>query len=95
MDQKHYNELALLSQEIYDHATEKITGYCAGKYCGIGNDTMEQQLEDYLFLTEETCAFLLGNALALLSPESRKAELATFTENVRRIISLAEKKAGV
>ena len=95
MDQKHYNELVLLSQEIYDHATEKMTNYCAGKYCGVGNDTMEQQLEDYLFLTEETCAYLLGNALALLSQESRKAELASFTENVRRIIAFAEKKAGV
>ena len=54
MNKEHYNELVLLSQEIYDQAAEKLTDYCAAKYCGIGNDTMEQQLEDYLFVAEET-----------------------------------------
>ncbi len=44
MNQTHYNELVLLSQEICDHATDKLTNFCAGKYCGVGNDTTEQQL---------------------------------------------------
>ena len=66
MDKQHYNELVMLSQEIYDQATDRLTNYCANKYCGVGNDTTENQLEDYLFVAEETSAYFLGNALALL-----------------------------
>ena len=92
MDKKHYNELSLLSQEIYDQASDKLTNYCATKYCGIGNDTMEQQMEDYLFVAEETSAYLLGNALALLDPESQEEEIRTFVENVRRVAASAVRK---
>ena len=60
MDGKYYNELVELSQEIYDEATNRLTDYCAAKYCGIGNDTMEQQLNDYLFVAEETSAYFHG-----------------------------------
>ena len=83
----HHNELIELSQAIYDDATDKLTNYCAQKYCGVGNDTMEQQLQDYLFVAEETSAFFLGNALALLTPESQEAEIKTFTDNLRRVIA--------
>lgn len=94
MDKQHYNELILLSQEIYDQATEKLTNYCAAKYCGIGNDTTEQQLEDYLFVAEETGAYLLGNALALLAPESREKEIRTFETYLRKVMAYAEQKMG-
>lgn len=94
MDAKHYNELIQLSQEIYDQATDKLTNYCATKYCGIANDTMEDQLQDYLFVAEETSAFLLGNVLALLTPESQGKEIETFIANLRRVISLQTNKAG-
>ena len=94
MDKKHYNELVLLSQEICDQAADRLTNYCAGKYCGVGNDTAEQQLEDYLFVAEETSAYFLGNALALLDPGSREAEIRSFIENLQRIVSFAEKKMG-
>lgn len=94
MDKKHYNELILLSQEIYDQATDRLTNYCANKYCGVGNDTTEQQLEDYLFVAEETSAFLLGNALALPEPGSQEAEIESFMQNLRRVISFAGKKMG-
>lgn len=94
MDQKHYNELVLISQEIYDQATDKLTNYCASKYCGVGNDTTEQQLEDYLFVAEETSAYLLGNALALLEPEAQETEIKSFVEDLRRVISYAQKKLG-
>lgn len=30
----HHNELVVLSQAIYDDATDKLTNYCAQKYCG-------------------------------------------------------------
>ena len=94
MDGKHYNELTALSQEIYDQATEKLTNYLSAKYCAVGNDTMEQQMEDYLFITEETSAFLLGNALALLEPESREEAIKTFEENLRRVIKHQVNNAG-
>ncbi len=93
MDGKHYNELIEISQEIYDHASDKLTNYCAQKYCGVGNDTMEQQLEDYLFIAEETSAYLLGNALALLDDDTQEAEIRNFTENLRRVIRYAQQKA--
>ena len=86
MDVNHYNELIELSQEIYDQATEKLTNYLSAKYCAVGNDTMEQQMEDYLLITEETSAYFLGNALALLDPESQEEEIKTFTDTLRRVI---------
>ena len=94
MDKQHYNELVLLSQEIYDQATDKLTNYCANKYCGISNDTTENQLEDYLFVAEETSAYLLGNALAILAPDSQEAEIKTFTYNLHRIIEFTQKRLG-
>ena len=94
MDINHYNELITLSQEIYDQATEKLTNYLSSKYCAVGNDTTEQQMEDYLFITEETSAFFLGNALALLEPKSQEKEIETFVTNVRRVITHQMNKAG-
>ena len=94
MDKKHYNELVMLSQEIYDQASDKLTNYCANKYCGVGNDTTEQQLEDYLFVAEETSAYLLGNALAILDPSSQEAEIKSFVDDLRRVMAYAAKKLG-
>ena len=94
MDIKHYNELVELSQEIYDQATDRLTNYCANKYCGVGNDTTEQQMEDYLYVALETSAYFLGNALALLTPDSQEAEIKSFEEKLRMVISHAAKKMG-
>ena len=94
MDKKHYNELVMLSQEIYDQASDRLTNYCASKYCGVANDTTEQQLEDYLFVAEETSAYFLANALALLEPSAQEDEIQTFVENLRRIIDYAQKNAS-
>lgn len=94
MDKQHYNELVLLSQEIYDQATDRLTNYCANKYCGISNDTTEKQLEDYLFVAEETSAYLLGNALALLEPDAQEAEIKSFVDDLRRVMAYAVKKLG-
>ena len=82
----HHNELIELAQSIYDDATAKLTSFCTAKYCAISNDTMEQQLQDYLFVAEETSVFFLGNALALLTPESQEREIKKFTDNLRRVI---------
>ena len=51
-------------------------------------------MEDYLFITEETSAYFLGNALALLDTDTQEAEISTFTENLRRAIKYAQQKAG-
>ena len=92
MDQKHYNELITLSQEIYDQATDRLTNFCANKYCGVSNDTTEQQMKDYLFVAEGTSAYLLGNALALLDSSSQEAEIQSFVNDLRRVIASARKK---
>ena len=93
MDVEHYNELIQLSQEIYDQANDKLTNFLSAKYCAVGNSTADQQLEDYLFITEETSAFFLGNALALLDEDIQEEEIKTFTDNLRRIIKYAQDKA--
>lgn len=93
MDINHYNELIELSQKIYDQATEKLTNYLSAKYCAVGNDNAEQQLEDYLFITKETSAFFLGNSLALLETDAQEDEIRKFTENLRRVIRYARQQA--
>ena len=94
MDVKHFNELIELSQEICDHANDKIANYCAAKYCAVGNDTTEQQLQDYLFVAEETSAFILGNALAMLQPASQEKEIEIFLANLRKVIAYQTNNAG-
>ena len=94
MDKQHYNELIELSQGIYEQATDRLTNYCANKYCGVANDTTEQQMEDYLFVAEETSAYLLGNALALLEPDAQEQEIQSYVQDLRRVISYAQKKMG-
>ena len=51
-------------------------------------------MEDYLFVTSETSAYLLGNAMALLDADSQEAEIKSFTDNLRRVIRHAQQKAG-
>jgi len=94
MDGKHYNELIDLSQKIVDDANDRITNHLSAKYCGIGSESARDQLEDYLFVVNEVSAYLLGNAFALLMPESQEDAIQTFNDNVRRIIAIQMKKAG-
>ena len=94
MDVKHFSELIEVSQKICDHANDQIANYCAQKYCAVENDTTEQQLRDYLFVAEQTSAFILGNALALLNPDTQEKEIRTFTENLRKVIRFAQQNAG-
>ena len=94
MDVNHFNELIEVTQKICDNANDQIANYCAQKYCAVENDSTEQQLRDYLFIAEEATAYILGNALALLNPDSQKKEIQTFNENLRRVITFAQQKAG-
>ena len=96
MNANHYDELSNLSQKIYDQATDSITNYITAKYCAVGNDTTREQLEDYMFIVQETSAFLLGNALALLASSKSpvtQAPAPTFTlqyENLSTIVSIQD-----
>ena len=94
MNKEHYNELIDLSQKIYEYAADTLTNYCSAKYCGVGNDTTEQQMEDHLIVAEEVSAYLLGNMLAMLTKESQEDEIKLFEQNLRRVIAHQTKKAG-
>lgn len=94
MDVKHFNELIEISRKICDQTNDQIANYCAQKYCAVENDSTEQQLRDYLFVAEESSAFIHGNALALLDADTQEAEIRTFTENLRRVIKFAQQNAG-
>ena len=95
MTKKHYNELIELSQDIYDSCTSKLSDYCTKTYTPAMGNTMDNQLEDYLFVAEETSAYFLGNALAVLDPDEQEAEIKTFNENLRRVVAYAQKKLNV
>ena len=92
MEKKRYNELILLSQRIYDAGNDLLKEYFEKKYSGAGAETMSDQLEDWLFVAEETGSYMLGNVLAMLEPESQEVEIRTFEENLRKVASYAGKK---
>ena len=92
MDKKRHNELILLSQRIHEYGNQQLKEYLEKAYADAGEESMGNQLEDWLFVAEETSAYSLGNAIAMLEPESQEVEIRTFEENLRRIISYAGKK---
>ena len=94
MNKEHYNELLSLSREIYEDTTRKLTDYLEKTYGSAPENTMAQQMEDYLFVAEEATGYVLGNALALVDPESLELEIKTFESTLRRIVAAAQKKAG-
>ena len=92
MDAKRRNELILLSQQIVDNGDQRLREYLEKNYAGAGPESMEEQLEDWLFLAEETSAYMLGNAVAMLAPECRDAEIQGFEKYLRKVISYADRK---
>lgn len=92
MDKKHYNELIILSQDIHDLINNKLKTYFEKKYASAAEKSMSQQLEDWLFVAEETGAYLLGNVIALLDPESQESEIQIFENNLRRVVSYVNSK---
>ena len=94
MNKEHYSELITLSQEIYNDINKKLTAYLDKTYGSIPENTMAQQMEDYLFVAEESTGYVLGNALALVDAESMELEISTFENNLRRIVAAAQKKAN-
>ena len=94
MNKEHYGELVALSQEIYNNINQKLIAYLDKTYGSVPENTMAQQMEDYLFVAEESTGYVLGNALALVDPESMELEISTFENNLRRIVAAAQKKVG-
>ena len=92
MNKEHYNELVMVSQEIHDLTNDKLKAYFEKAYATADEGSMSQQLEDWLFIAEESSAFLLGNVIALLDAASQEAEIKTFEENLRRVIKLVSSK---
>lgn len=92
MDKKRYNELILLSQQIHEEANRRLMEYLEKTYAQAGPESMSDQLEDWLFVALEVAMYTLGNPLATLEPESQEAEIRTFEENLRKVISYAGKK---
>ena len=68
--------------------------YCANMYCSVGNDTKENQLEDYLFVAEGTSPYPLVNALALIESDAQEKEIKSFVKDLRCLIPYAQKKIG-
>ena len=94
MNKEHYGELVALSQEIYNDINQKLIAYLEKTYGSVPENTMAQQMEDYLFVAEESTGYVLGNALALVDPESMELEIQTFENSLRRVVAAARKKAN-
>ena len=92
MDNKRRNELILMSQRICDSANGMLKEYLEKAYDGAGPETVGDQLEDWLYVAEESCAYMLGNAVAMLDPEARDAEITGFEKYLRKVIRKAEEK---
>ena len=49
MNKEHYNELITLSQEIFNDINSKLIDYLNKTYGSVPENTMAQQMEDYIF----------------------------------------------
>ena len=92
MDVKRLNELTEFSLELYETCTRKMMDYIGKKYLPIMGDTTQNQLEDYVFMAEETSAYILGNAFALLGPDAQEKAIESFVNELRRMINVSQKK---
>ena len=92
MDKERYNELILLSEQIHEENNKMLMDYFSRKYAQSGEETMNQQLEDWLFVAEETSGYMLGNVIALLAEDSREDAIREFEQNLRRIIAYVVQK---
>lgn len=80
--------------EIPYFSNQKLIDYLNKTYGSVPENTMAQQMEDYIFVAEESMGYVLGNALALVDPDSLELEISTFEDQLCRIVDVARKKAG-
>ena len=92
MDAKKRNELIRVAEGIVSYGDQQLREYLEKHYAGAGPESMGDQLEDWLFLAEETCAYMLGNAVAMLDKDYRDAEIHGFEKYLRKVISFADQK---
>lgn len=86
-NKKHQQELDELVSRIYEAAADMITDYCEKTYGSDPENTLEQQLDDYINVAQRASSYLLGNALALIDPD-QDGEL--IKESVDRIQAVAD-----
>ena len=88
MNKEHYSELITLSQEIYNDINKKLTAYLDKTYGSIPENTMAQQMEDYLFVAEESTGYVLGT---LPLPATVPASSATVSCPAGTVHTLPQK----
>ena len=91
MTKKHQDELTKVAEKIYDLAANEIQAYITKTYGGRQGDTMAQQLEDFHVIPDETAAYLMGNAMAMMDESCWNDDLKTLNGHIRQI---AEYVAG-
>lgn len=81
----HIKELQEVSNKIYEFAANEITGYCEKRYGEIQKDTGTEQMEDFRIIADEVCAYLMGNALAMVDDSCFEEDLQTVSGHIRQV----------
>lgn len=77
-----------VSQRIYDYARDQIAKYCEGR-----GGSMSEQFTDYLMIANEVSAYLMGNALSVLSPVDQKVGIDNLSKNIEAVLQyIADKE---
>lgn len=81
----HIRELQEVSNRIYEYAAGEITEYCGKRYGNIDHDTGSEQMEDFRIIADEVCAYLMGNALAMVDDSCYEEDLQTVMGHIRQV----------
>ena len=94
MDKKHSDELLALARNIYESGAKVLDDYIETTYGDVTDDTVGQQMEDFMVVSTEVSACVLGNAFVFLKPEERDKKLVEFMNRVRTIIEYNDMQNG-
>ena len=94
MDKKHGEELLALARRIVESGEKTLDDYIETTYGNVTDDTAAQQLEDFMVVSTEVSACLLGNAFVFLKPEERDKKLVEYMNRVRTIIEYNDMQNG-
>ena len=81
----HIRELQEISNRIYEYAAGEITKFCEKRYGNVQEDTSTSQMEDFRIIADEVCAYLMGNALAMVDDSCLEDDLHTVSEHIRQV----------
>ena len=76
-----------VSQRIYDYARDQIAKYCEDR-----GGSMSEQFTDYLMIANEVSAYLMGNALSVLSPDDQKVGIDKLSNNIQAVLQYIANK---